>query len=174
MLDNKKMPNPNSNKLADLAKMLDAIRHRQRPGLTRGSYLKLDRDCQELLERLKQHHPDYYAFRLTTERDPLPTPDSVSRFTSKPRGHHNGGVGKQGSAQCFSKSSQALLQDILEGRPNRSVTKYGMVCFSAQIPLSVFKSIAIQAKARNVSCGQVLREILEAQTVAEPGHINHC
>lgn len=175
MLDNNKMPNPNSNKLADLAKMLDAIRHRQRPGLCRASYLKLDKYCQQLLERLKQHHPDYYAFRLTTERDPLPTPDSVSRFTSKPKFHHQGGgTGKHRSPRGFTKPSQALLDDILEGRPNRSVTKFGMVCFSAQIPVSLFKSIALQAKARNVSCGQVLREILEAQPVAQPGHINHC
>lgn len=175
MLDNNKMPNPNSNKLADLAKMLDAIRHRQRPGLHRSSYLKMDRECQQLLERLAQHHPDYYSFRLTTERDPLPTPDSVARFTSKPKCHNQGGrTGKVRSAKGFSKVSNALLQDILDGKPNRSVTKFGMVCISAQIPVSLYKSIALQAKSRNVSCSQVLREILEAQPVAQPGHINHC
>lgn len=172
----KRLPNPDSNALADLAVMLDAIRHRQRPGLHRTSYLALDKQCAELLERLKQHHPDYYEFRMNHSADPLPQPDSTARFTRIPKDHSRGGCRprRKGTKNVFSSAAAKLLDDIIN---DRAITKRGKLQLTLEIPVELGKALLLEARARNVSNRRVATEILlnhYSKRVADDQHPNHC
>lgn len=118
---------------------------------------------KQLLERLETYHPDYFKHRL--EQGTLPTPDSTERFTPKPKGHKLGGGWQKGQTQagqqCFRKSAQRFLDDLLAGRPNDRV-KRNQASITAWLPVDVVTKIALVAKERNQPIAFIAREILVA------------
>lgn len=157
-----RLPPFKSNKLADLAKLLESRRRRARPGLSRQSYLLIDREVEQLRARLEQHHPDYFNYRVKV--GDLPTADSCARFTrvarrSQPHPKTSSGVAP-GSVMKFSKRSQKVLGALTGDAPALSHQNEQGVIMTTRVPNAIAKVLLTDCAIRNISAAAMIREIV--------------